>query len=198
MNEAATAPASARRKLAGVLAVASGAALAVVAVRAGLQDWMPARELSWARETGWVAFCTLLLSLSVTPLARIARRVRGAAPPGAAQLRRALGMTAAWLGLLHALFSLSGTLAGNYAAVWSWPHLRAGLTALVVLLLLLLTSFAPVIALLRVRFFRELHRLAYVAPLLVLQHVLLAPFAPRSLALGLVLCTCVLGLGRCL
>jgi DMSO/TMAO reductase YedYZ heme-binding membrane subunit len=159
---------------------------------------MPARELVLARQSGWLAFCTLLLSLTVTPLARIARRVRGTAPAGAALLRRTLGMTAAWLALLHALFSVSGTLAGNFGAVWSWPHLRAGLTALVVLLLLLLTSFAPVIAFLRVRFFRELHRLAYVAPLLALQHVLLAPFAPRSLALGLVLATCAIGLGRCL
>jgi DMSO/TMAO reductase YedYZ heme-binding membrane subunit len=69
---------------------------------------------------------------------------------------------------------------------------------LVLLLVLLATSFARVIALLRLRFFRELHRLAYVAPLLVLQHVLLAPFAPRSLALALVAATFVLGLGRCL
>jgi DMSO/TMAO reductase YedYZ heme-binding membrane subunit len=198
VNEAATAPETARRKLAGTLALGSTAALVVVVVRGLAQAWMPARELSWARETGWVAFCTLLLSLSVTPLARIARRVRGTAAPGAALLRRALGMTAAWLALLHALLSVSGTLAGNFTAVWSWPHLRAGLTALIVLLLLLLTSYAPVIALLRVRFFRELHRLAYVAPLLVLQHVLLAPFAPRSLAFGLVLATCVLGLARCL
>jgi hypothetical protein len=37
-----------------------------------------------------------------------------------------------------------------------------------------------------------------VAPLLALQHVLLSPFAPRSLALGLVIATCLLGLLRCL
>lgn len=200
MNEAAVAPPSARRKLAVAVAFMAFAAIGVVAWRATRESWEPARALAWARQSGWVAFGALLASLSVTPLARFAARVRGPLPvlASAGLLRRALGMAAAWLALWHVWTALSGTLAWNWAALWSWPHLRAGLAALCVLLVLLLTSFARVIALLRLRFFRELHRLAYIAPLLVLQHVLLAPFAPRGLALGLVLATLVLGLARCL
>jgi DMSO/TMAO reductase YedYZ heme-binding membrane subunit len=37
-----------------------------------------------------------------------------------------------------------------------------------------------VIALLRLRGWKQLHRLAYVAALLVLQHMLLSPFASRT------------------
>jgi DMSO/TMAO reductase YedYZ heme-binding membrane subunit len=64
-------------------------------------------------------------------------------------------------------------------------QLIAGLSALAVLTLLLLTSFAAVITRLRLRYWKELHRLSYAAALLVAQHVLLAPFAGRWLALAL-------------
>jgi DMSO/TMAO reductase YedYZ heme-binding membrane subunit len=197
VNDAAAAPVSSRRKTARAVGLLALAAFAVVCARAAGERWAPARASTAARDSGWVAFATLLLSLSVTPLARIAARLH-AAVPAAPVVRRALGMASAWLALLHAFITLQGTLAWNFSAVWNWPHLRAGLGALAILLVLLLTSFARVIALLRLRFFRELHRLSYAAPLLVLQHVALSPFGPRALALGLVLLACVLGLGRCL
>ena len=198
VNEAAAAALRIRRRLALGVALPALLALGGVALWAAAQSWAPARELAWARGTGWIAFSALLLSLSVTPAGRIAARLGLAPPPALPVLRRALGMASAWLALLHALLSLAGTLGWNWNALWTWPHLRAGVSALLLLCVLLLTSFARVIAALRLRFWRELHRLAYVAPLLVLQHVLLSPFGSRGLALGLVAAACALGLARCL
>lgn len=187
MNETATTPAPLRRTAAARAAFAALLALGLVATLGLRERWPVARELVLARGTGWVALAALLLSLSTTPLARALGRLRRSpsAAPTFAVARRALGMTAAWLALAHALIALAGTLAGNFAALPSSSHLRAGLTALGVLLALLLTSFARVVSLLRLRFWKELHRLAYLAAFLALQHVLLSPFAPRTLTLAL-------------
>ena len=145
-----------------------------------------------------MALGTLLLSLSVNPLGRIAARLgqNGLTTSGLAVTRRALGMASAWLAFVHASLALATTLRGNWAALLSWPHLRAGLTALCVLTLLLATSFGAVVARLRLSFFKELHRLGYVAALLALQHVLLSPFAPRALTLLLFGAAFLLGLAR--
>jgi DMSO/TMAO reductase YedYZ heme-binding membrane subunit len=178
-NDAAHAPIGSRRRIALATAAIALLASSGVAGFAATEHWLPAREIVVARGTGWVAFGSLLLSLLVTPLGRIAARGASILPV----VRRALGMSAAWLALLHAFCSLPGTLAWNWTALWTWPHLRAGLTALGILLVLLATSFARIIAALRLRFWRELHRLAYLVPLLVLQHVLLSPFGSRTLAL---------------
>ncbi|MFI5309439.1 MAG: ferric reductase-like transmembrane domain-containing protein [Polyangiales bacterium] len=187
MNETAVAPAPLRRVVAARVAFAALLALGLVAALGLREHWPVARELVLARGTGWVALAALLLSLSTTPLSRALGRLRrsSSAAPTFAITRRALGMTAAWLALAHALVALTGTLAGNFGALPGSPHLRAGLTALGVLLVLLLTSFARVVSLLRLRLWKELHRLAYPAAFLALQHVLLSPFAPRTLTLAL-------------
>jgi DMSO/TMAO reductase YedYZ heme-binding membrane subunit len=196
-NAAAIAASSARRRAALLATAASVLALVAVGTAASGITWLPALEVAYERGTGWAAFGALLLSLLVTPLGRIAARL-GRVPQLVLQpaMRRALGMAAAWLALSHAFASLKGSLAWNWAALGSWPHLRAGLTALGILLVLLVTSFGAVVARSRLRFWRELHRLAYLVPLLVLQHVLLSPFAPRALALWLVGVVYAVGLAR--
>ena len=197
LNSAAGSASRARRRIA--LSVGAVSVLAVLATSAWAfgQASVPARALSSSRGTGWVAFGALALSLLVTPLSRVAARTTTSAARYAL-LRRALGMSAAWLALGHALLSLSGTLDWNWTALWSWPHLRAGLTALFILLVLLATSFTAVIAALRLRFWRELHRLVYLVPLLVAQHALLSPFASRTWVLLLLSGLGVLGLARLL
>jgi len=186
VNETALAPSDLRQRAARRVALPALLALAGVAALAMSEHWAVARELVLARGSGWIALCALLLSLCVTPLARALARLQRsvAASPSVALTRRALGMTAAWLASLHALVALAGTLRGDLAAVPSSAHLRAGLTALAILLVLLLTSFSRVVAGLRLRFWKELHRLAYPAGLFALQHVLLSPFAPRALTLA--------------
>jgi sulfoxide reductase heme-binding subunit YedZ len=139
-----------------------------------------------ARATGWVALSLLGLALSMTPLGRVLGRVPRAAPivPGIPRLRRLLGIASAIAASFHAAVALSGYLDGAWAAVVTWPHLRAGLVALLVLLALLLTSFPPVVRALRVKLWKPLHRLAYAAAALAALHVLLSPFAPRVVALA--------------
>jgi DMSO/TMAO reductase YedYZ heme-binding membrane subunit len=103
-------------------------------------------------------------------------------------------MPAARLALAHALVVLTGPLEGNYAIMFDRPHRASGLLALAVLLLLLLTSFDTVIQRLHLRYWKPLHRLAFAAALLVLQHLALSPSCPRWLVLS-VAGTLVVGLG---
>jgi DMSO/TMAO reductase YedYZ heme-binding membrane subunit len=66
-------------------------------------------------------------------------------------------------------------------------HLRFGLGALSVLMLLGATSFPRVVARLHLRSWKELHRLVYVAWLCCLLHACLSPYAfmPGVLAMAL-------------
>lgn len=196
MNEAAAAAPAARQR---ALLATSGAgliALTAVAVLAARESWPVARELTLSRGTGWVALCSLLLSLCCTPVGRLAARFGYDRMHAFGVARRALGMTSSWLALLHALLALATALQWNWAAVLHWPHLRAGLIALALLVVLLATSFSRVIAGLRLAFFKELHTLGYVAALLALQHLLLSPFASRRLTLWLFGAVFLLGFAR--
>jgi DMSO/TMAO reductase YedYZ heme-binding membrane subunit len=113
-------------------------------------------------------------------------------------LRRSLGMSAAWLGSLHACVALTTYLDGSWPLVVAAPYLRAGLTALLILLALLITSFPTLVRLLHIRFWKQLHRLAYVAVLFLFQHLMQAPFALRWLTVLLFSCLVLLGLVRVL
>lgn len=183
-NEGARGTATARTRAARLVAVLCAIGGALVALIASRASWQAERELLFARGSGWLACILLLLALAVTAVDRVFT-MRWPLP--APVLRRALGMGAAWLACAHALVALIGRLQGKWHVVLESAQLIAGLTALGVLVLLLLTSFEAVIRASRLRAWKELHRLAYVAALLVAQHVLLGPFAARRLALALLL-----------
>lgn len=137
--------------------------------------------LGWLRASGWAPAIVLALSLSVTPIAGLVRRVRGTAPRGASSLRRALGIIAASLALVHAVVALGVYVPRPWFAVIAGvPWLLSGALALVVLVALLVTSFPGLTRALRVRAWKPLHRLAYVAALLVAHHLAVGPFAPRA------------------
>jgi len=186
-NVAAGSPRSSRALAARAMLVTCVLASSVVVANGAGASWPALSELLLARGTGWLACGTLWLSLCVSPVARLARRVFPGArgPFSAPVLRRALGMTAAWLALAHALVALTGPLEGKYTVMLDTTHLASGLLALAVLLLLLLTSFDAVIQRLRLRYWKPLHRLAFAAALLVLQHLALSPSCPRWLVLSL-------------
>jgi methionine sulfoxide reductase heme-binding subunit len=194
-NEAASTLGRSRTRVAGALAVGCLLALVVVKLLATAERWSSQHDFVLARGTGWLALALLAASLVTTPVARIMRRL-GRAAKSAPVWRRALGMAAAWLALAHAASALSGVLHWEFAVLGTWPHLRAGLAALLTLALLLATSFTRVVVLLRLAFFKELHRLAYMAALLTLVHLLTSPFAPRALTLGLFSLIFLLGLAR--
>jgi sulfoxide reductase heme-binding subunit YedZ len=138
-------------------------------------DFLQAQLLS--RATGWCAAAALLCALFMTPLGRLFET--SAAALG--RTRRALGISAALLASLHAALSLDGPLEDAWEATLTWPWLRAGLTALIILLVLLATSFPRLTRALRVRVWKPLHRLSYLAGALVVLHLFHAPFAPRRL-----------------
>jgi sulfoxide reductase heme-binding subunit YedZ len=143
------------------------------------------RELFWVRSSGWAALAALLLALSATPLGRVLERWRGPSVRAAtAAVRRALGVSAAALSSLHGGVALATYLGGALAPLWGYAWLRGGLLALAVLAALWLTSYPRLARALRVKLWKPLHRLAYVAALLAFQHVMLSPLAPRGWALA--------------
>ena len=154
--------------------------------------------LELARVSGWLALSALALALCATPVRRVLRRIRADHPLAARApaWRRRFGITAAVLALLHGGIAMGGYLDDARSAVLSWPHLRAGLVAACILTALLVSSFPAAVRALRIRLWKPLHRLAYVAALLVLQHLLLSPLAPRAVTLGLFGALLVIGLLR--
>ena len=145
------------------------------------------REIWLLRATGYSALGALFLSLSMTPFSRLAAWARSAKRAGSGWVawRRSFGIAAAGFGLVHGALVFTTYLRGSWPAVLNTPYLRAGLMTLSILTALILTSFPRLTRWLGVRHWQHLHRLSYVAALFLLQHLLLAPFAPRSWVVGL-------------
>ena len=163
-------------------------------------DYAFAYELWWLRATGYTALGALFLALLMTPASLLSRHFLPHChnPVVWMAFRRSLGMSAAWLGGLHACVALTTYLDGSWPLIVTASYLRAGLTALLILLALLITSFPTLVRLLHVRFWKQLHRLAYVAVLFLFQHLMHAPFALRWLIVLLFSCLLLLGLLRML
>ena len=137
-------------------------------------DYAFAYELWWLRVTGYTALGALFLSLLMTPVALLCTRLLPQChnPVVWIAFRRSLGMSAAWLGGMHACVALATYLEGSWPLVVAAPYLRAGLTALMILLALLITSFPALVRILHLRFWKQLHRLAYVAGVAGILHYL--------------------------
>jgi len=171
-----------------VCSVVSAALVAGFAIYAFNLDFAVERELCLLRATGWSAAGALLLSLSMTPLRSLGQRLgRHRALPYLPTLRRSLGITSACFALAHGAVALTTYLWDSWPAIPKEPFLRAGLVTLAILTALLMTSFPGVVRALRLRLWKPLHRLAYVAALFAFQHLMLSPFADRRLVLGLYL-----------
>ncbi len=156
-------------------------ALFGIMIYAAAEPWFWLKQLHAVRATGWAAVVALLLSLLMTPLSRLWSFWKP--QPGPAvwiAYRRAFGVVSAVLAWVHLGLSLGTYLRDSWPAVLYWPYLRSGLVAACVLTILFMTSFSSVLAVLRLKGWKELHRLAYVAAILVLHHLLLSPFAPRQ------------------
>ena len=146
-------------------------------------------RIASTRGLGYITLFALVLALSVTPAAVVVRRVTSPS-----RLRRALGLAAVGGGWLHAVIALT-MVPGGVASIWREPPLRAGLLALLILLLLGVTSFPALVRRLHLQHWKELHRLAYVALVCALWHAMLQPFAPALWLLALAgVCTIILAL----
>jgi sulfoxide reductase heme-binding subunit YedZ len=121
-------------------------------------------ELAIAHVTGLLAIALLALSL----LAGL--------HPKTISKRRTLGLLAFAAALAHAAYTIASPLVEDLSHLFYEPHLRAGATVLLVLAILAITSFP---ARLRVREWKALHRLVYVAALLALHHLWLSSHATR-------------------
>ena len=176
------------------LATFAVVALGALGTRRG---WALERELFWVRASGWCALSLLLSALSATPVGKILRRL-GRSSAQVAPIRRALGIGAAALATLHGAISLSTYLAGSLDRVLELVWVRAGLLAWAILAALWLTSYPALVRRARIRVWKPLHRLAYVAALFALQHTLLAPLAPREWVLATFGAAIAIGLLRLL
>lgn len=89
--------------------------------------------------------------------------------------RRAIGVSAFYFALLHGLTALFGQLGGfsqlaYLPAIFKWS-LTGGLIAMIILLLLAMTSFDAVIKCMTFRRWKWLHRLIYIGGILAMLHV---------------------------
>ncbi|HET8934447.1 MAG TPA: ferric reductase-like transmembrane domain-containing protein [Polyangiales bacterium] len=124
--------------------------------------------VAMVRGLGYLTFVALSAALCISPLRAWIQE--------SAKLRRALGLSAASGAALHAFAAILNSplsLRDQFADT----HLRFGMGAFAVLFVLALTSFPSVVRWMRLRSWKELHRLAYVAWLCALLHALLSPYA---------------------
>ena len=129
----------------------------------------------------------------MSPIGRALERSGRVSKRRVTVLRRALGITTAALASAHATLALSTYLREAWHHVLAVSWLRSGFVALVILLALWATSYPALVRWAKIRLWKPLHRLAYVAFALALHHALLSPLAPR---IGLIaLAVIVLGLG---
>lgn len=170
-------------KLRGEWSVSLAWAAAAVAISVFLRGEHDAYTLAVARTRGFgdLAFGALCGALCVTPLARLLGPARW---PGASRVRRALGLAACAAAVPHAVLALS-SWPSSLLALWNEPSLRAGITSLLVLLLLALTSFPALVRRAGLRGWKELHRLAYVALACAVWHAVMQPYAAEAWILGL-------------
>ena len=155
------------------------------------------RNIWMIQALGYTALGALFLSLLVGSYLKVMSYFGGKIKnkPLAIALRRHLGIVAALFALSHFCWVMSTYLRFNWEILLELSYLRAGLVGLITLVLLLLTSFPFIIKTLKIKYWNELHRLAYVIPLFLMQHLLLSPFALRevsiiiSIGFALLLCT---------
>lgn len=134
------------------------------------------------RICGWTALSCLVLALACSPGALLfgragsarARRVGAAL----ARARRGIGVSAFVLAALHVALALAIHLDFDLGAVVAIDRLRHGALALGLLTPLALTSSDRVVAALRPRAWKALHRAAYPAAILAAAHAFRGPFSP--------------------
>ena len=172
-----------------IFVVWSAALVAIVALHRGDGDAYSSR-IALARLVGWQAAVALVLALCVNPVSRFVKKL-----PEPAKLRRALGVAAASAAVIHALIAVSSSPL-TLAQQLEDPHLRFGFGALIVLVLMGITSFPRVVAWLHLRSWKELHRLVYVAWICAVLHAFLSPYAWLPGVMGVVVVVTIASLHK--
>lgn len=146
------------------------AAIADVVIVATAPSSPLSAELAIAKGTGWVGLVALAATLGATLVGAVFE-VR------VAPWRRAFGIAAAVGGGIHAALTISTPLVPSIELLIYEPMFRAGATTLVILAALATTSFSAPTRALRIRRWRDLHFLAYVAAVTATHHVALSSHA---------------------
>jgi len=118
-------------------------------------------------QTGLWTLRLLFVTLAVTPLRSVARW------PKLIQVRRMIGVTTAFYGIVHLIFYAADQafdLGRVFSEITTRVYLIIGLAALIALVLLLITSTDGMLRRLGGRRWRLLHRLAYVIAALGVVH----------------------------
>ncbi len=144
-----------------------------------------ARELWLIQATGYTALGALFVALLITPTLRLLRYATAINLNVVVwtAFQRSFGISAACFASVHAALTLTTYLQGSWPFILTSPYLRAGVTTLMILIVLLLTSFPKITRLLHIHLWKQLHRLSYIAALLLFQHLMQSPFASRQLVI---------------
>jgi DMSO/TMAO reductase YedYZ heme-binding membrane subunit len=152
------------------------ALLASIAIACGLRLTVESTQLWYIRTEqvyGFVALGAVYAALILTPISKLV----GKRPIMRLLLfsRRAIGVSAFYFAVLHGGFALYGQL-GGWAAISVLPErfiiaFGLGAGALLVLFMLAATSFDRIIVAMTFRRWKWLHRLVYIAGILLILHV---------------------------
>lgn len=151
-----------------------GVGVILVAGMRDSADLLSLAQVSLLQWTGYGSLAYLVASQLLHPLARFEVVDAGMQ----VYARRKLGVTAAALATLHFLICVTGYLRLNLVSeADDSPWLQSGLAAWIILMALWLTSYPSFTKKLRLRLWKPLHRLTYLALLLSLIHLFLSPWA---------------------
>lgn len=125
------------------------------------------------QHTGILAVILLVAATLVSPIQNMVsdKKLKAAAPA----LRRCLGVSATVTAVIHLGFIAFSGYVTNAVVLLSEPQFRNGTAGLVTLLVLSLSSFSRTRRLFRLKEWKSLHRLIYVALPLIFLHWLSSP-----------------------
>lgn len=154
----------------------TGSILVSVLVVCGLRLAVPSDQLFLIRTQqvyGALAVLLLYIAVILTPLSKVAKQMKGMSL--LLFTRRAIGVSAWYFATLHTLIVLFGQV-GGWSGIMLLPGrfkvaFIFGLTTLVILFLMAVTSFDKAIKIMTFPRWKQLHRFVYLAGLAVIVHV---------------------------
>jgi DMSO/TMAO reductase YedYZ heme-binding membrane subunit len=144
------------------------------------------QEILACRLSGYGALGFLAISILLGPVLRTASWI-GLSFDGktSARISKNTGIASAIVAVVHSVIAVADYLQGNWREMFDESYLYAGLLALVILVLLLVFSLKPLMSQVGWELWKPTFRLSFAAAILVLCHLLYAPFASMSWTLSL-------------
>ena len=155
--------------------VLASSILLSIAVLAWLRLQIPSDQLFYIRTQQVFGFLCIIywyIALIISPIGYVIGKQR---TKHLEFVRRAIGVSAFYFALLHAVIALWGQLGGVgqlqfLPSLFKWS-LLGGAIALSILLIMAATSFDKVVSFMTFRWWKWLHRLVYAGGILVILHI---------------------------